>query len=109
MEPLDEVQEFFNEKPDVTKSVILNSRLNAAVNDLNDDYNERIKDAQDYINIINLLYSFLKNIQLPEHSKGKKLQDKIAKEHDEFTEYNNKIIIAAAEENPNASLRQRAY
>lgn len=109
MEPLDEVKEFFNEKPDVTKSVILNSRLNAAINDLNDDYNDRIKESQDYINIINLLYSFLKNIQLPEYSKGKNLQDKIAKEHDEFTEYNNSVIIAAAEENPNATLRQRGY
>lgn len=109
MEPLTEIKEILDEKPDITKSVILNSRVNQAVSDLNDDYNDRIKDAQDYINIINLIYSFLKNIQLPEHSNAQKLQDKIAKEHDAFTEYNNKVILAAAQENPNATLRQRAY
>ena len=109
IEPLDEVKDFFDDKPDVTKSVILNSRFSTAVSELNDEFNDRISDAQSYINIINLIYSFLKSIQLPEHSKGQKLQDQIAREHDEFTQYNNRVIIEAAAENPNATLRERAY
>lgn len=104
LEPLDEFQEFILKKPNVTKSAVLASSLSSAINDVNATYNAKIKDTQQYIDIINLIYRFLEDIQLPEYSKGCELQKQIEKEHDELTEYNNKVLYEAANQHPGAQI-----
>lgn len=108
-EALDESMDTLRKKPDITKSVIFSNRLQEAFSDINSEYNDRIKDVQAYINAINLIYSFLKNIQLPEGSKAQPLQDKIAQEHEEFAKYNSDVLEALTAKNPNIKTIKTEY
>ena len=106
---LDEGLMIIKEKPDVTKSVIISTAMNEAFQDVNDEYNSRISEKQSYINVVNVIYSFLKALQLPANSKAKALQDKIAQEHEDLAKYNNDVIEAIAAENPSIQTKKKAY
>ena len=96
-------------KPDVTKSVIMSTAMNEAFSEVNDEYNSRISEQQSYVNVVNVIYSFLKAIQLPANSKAKALQDQIAQEHEDLAKYNNDVIEAIAAENPSIHTVKKAY
>lgn len=96
-------------KPDVTKSVIMSTAMNEAFSDVNEEYNSRISEKQSYVNVVNVIYSFLKTIQLPANSKAKALQDQIAQEHEDLAKYNNDVIEAIAAENPSIHTVKKAY
>ena len=106
---LDEGLAIIKEKPDVTKSVIMSTAMNDAFQDINDEYNSRISEKQSYINVVNVIYSFLKVLQLPANSKAKALQDKIAQEQEELAKYNNDVIEAVVAENPSIQTTKKAY
>ena len=106
---LDEGMEIVSRKPDITKSLIFSNKFQSAYAEINDAYNAEIKGIQAYINAVNLIYSFLKSIQLPEGSKAKPLQDKIANEHEEFAKYNTDVIESIAAKNPNVKTVKTEY
>ncbi len=106
---LDKSMDTIAKKPDITKSIIFSNSLQEAFSDINNGYNDKIKDVQAYVNAINLIYSFLKNIQLPEGSKAQPLQDKIAQEHEEFAKYNSDVLEAIAAKNPNIKTIKTEY
>lgn len=100
LDALNDAKEFIEEKPNVVKSAVIASRISTAINSINSDYNSKIKDIQDTLNLIHMVYGFLENIQLPEHSTGKSLQESIAKEHAEFKDYSDKKLQEIAQEHP---------
>ncbi|MCR5266263.1 MAG: hypothetical protein K6E29_06690 [Cyanobacteria bacterium RUI128] len=104
---LDDGVNFIKAKPEVTKSVIMQHRMNDAFSEVNDKVTEEIKEIQSYINIVNLIYKFLDELSLPEYSKGYRDQQKAKKDHMTLVEYNNKVLRQLAVETPGLETRDK--
>ena len=104
LQALDDTAEILKSKPKVLKSAIMASNMNQAFKDVNEDVNERVKEEQEYISVVNMLYNFLQNIQFPPYSKGIKLQKKVEKEQLDLAAYTNKSYNSLREANPDIIL-----
>ena len=107
LEALDKGLEFIKQKPEVTKSVIMQTCINDAFSSANDKVMEEVKELQSYVNIVNLIYKFIGELKLPEYSKGYKDQQAAKKNHEALLEYNNKVLRQLAVEVPGLQTKDK--
>lgn len=97
LDTFDEIKTFIDEHPDVPRTVISGQKINHTYEYMNQKINNQIKDCQDYINMVNLIYKFLTDIHLPDYTKGYKIQQEILKDYENLADYNNRVINEASQ------------
>lgn len=100
LDSLDKTKQFIQEHPDIQKSAVLSQEYADGVTNVQADANDKIKQYQEYLNSVNLIYNCLKGVHLPEYSKGYKIQQDMIKEQNELLKYNNEVLSAATAGNP---------
>lgn len=107
LQSLDETKDIIDNNPDIPKSALLNQYYRDAMLDIQKKTNEDIKEPQEYLNLINVMYQFLGQVHLPEYSKGYKIQQDIKNDYKDLTEYNNRVIGEVSDSNSNVVIMKK--
>ena len=107
LQSLDETKDIIDNNPDIPKSALLNQYYRDAMLDIQKKTNEDIKEPQEYLNLINVMYQFLGQVHLPEYSKGYKIQQDIKNDYKDLTEYNKRVIGEVSDSNSDVVIMKK--
>lgn len=99
LKSLDELKQYLEENPNIPKSSVSSQMLTEMLEEVGNKTNENIKTYQSQLDAINLIYQFIGGVNLPEYTKGYKIQQDIIKSYNDLMAYNNKVMSEAAGEN----------
>ena len=68
---------------------------------------EEVRELQSYLDIVNLIYKFLGDLNLPEYSKGYKDQQRLVKEQQELIEYNNRVLTQVSKDTEGVAIEDK--
>ena len=104
---LDSSRELIINNPDLARSAMLAQEFQSALNDMGHMANNSIDEKQEILRIINMVYQFLAELQIPEYDKGYKKQQEIIKEYNELNQFNIDTMQKAANESTAMEVYQK--
>ena len=87
---LDGLKPLISKNTGLLPSLFVDNYLNTLLPEISDQTNAEIADIQSDLSSYELLYSFLLDLNLPEYSKGYKMQQELQKSYEKFVGYYTK-------------------
>ena len=94
LKALDSLKSVVSENTGLLPSMLTANYIVDVINDLSKKTNEKTAELQIDLRTIELLYSFLLDLNLPEYSEGYKLQQQLQKSYDKHNAYYQKAMEA---------------
>ncbi|MCM1265668.1 MAG: hypothetical protein NC200_05660 [Candidatus Gastranaerophilales bacterium] len=102
---LDNVKKYIGETPEMPKSLVLSQEFTDMLKEVGNNVNANIETHQAQLNAISMLYQFIAGVNLPEYSKGAKIQQELVQDYNDLMEYNNKVMAEAAAGNSDIDIQ----
>ena len=92
LEALDDSKKQIQEDPTVKRSMIVEINMDEVKAENVQKSNNESVNTQNFLNLVNTMYTFIANLNLPEYSEAYKKQQELTKEFDEFlVKYKNAL------------------
>ena len=92
LEALDDSKKQIQEDPTVKRSMIVEINMDYVKAENVQKSNNESVNTQNFLNLVNTMYTFIANLNLPEYSEAYKKQQELTKEFDEFlVKYKNAL------------------
>ena len=92
LEALDDSKKQIQEDPTVKRSMIVEINMDEVKAENVQKSNQESVNTQNFLNLVNTMYTFIANLNLPEYSEAYKKQQELTKEFDEFlVKYKNAL------------------